>query len=120
MTSEEYLKAVLENTIHINGGIKAGDMDIVLKAIQAKEELLTSFGQTKIDVSDPVLSQIAQQIRFLDKENRCLLTESRKKCESDMFEVKRRVMELETGKKAAEQYHFPTGRPRGAKFDMKR
>ncbi|MFP4014996.1 MAG: hypothetical protein ACLFVQ_12995 [Chitinispirillaceae bacterium] len=120
MTVKEYLEAVLEKTVHINGGIKAGDMDIVLKALGAREEMIESFGQNRINTSDPVLLQIAQKIQSVDGENRRLLRDSMKSCESEMFEVRRRLMEVETGKKAAEQYHLAGGGSRGAMFDLKR
>lgn len=120
MTSKEYLEAVLEKTVHINGGIKAGDMDIVSKALESREELIKSFGQNKINTSDPALLQTAQKIQSLDEENRRILKDSMKSCESEMFEVRRRLMEVETGKKATEQYHLAGGRSRGAVFDLKR
>jgi len=115
----ECLEAILEKTAHVNGGLKALDMDIVEKALQEREALISSLGSSPSLSSDNECQRLARQIQLLDTENRTLLSGAMAQCSEDMSETRRRIMELETGKKAAEQYQNPAGIARGAVFDLK-
>lgn len=119
LSRRECLEAILEKTVHVNGGLKALDMDIVEKALQEREELIASLDQSPLLSSDSECQRIVRKIQLLDGENHALLSKAMKLCSDDMSETRRRIMELETGKKAAEQYQNPSGSPRGAVFDLK-
>ncbi len=118
MDRQEHLEAILECTVFINSGLKTGDMDIVLNALEKRAGLISSYGYGKFDSSETAGQKLVKQIHIIDKENKKLLSQSMKQCSGKMGEIRYRIMELENGKKATTQYQNPIGF-RGAVFDLK-
>jgi len=118
MTQQQLLEAVLDKTDHVRGGIAVQDMDIVSNALDEREELITEYAEKKFGPVTGVCSHIASQIARLDAENSKGLKAMMDECNEKVFEARRKVKELQTGKKATVQYHGAADGNRGRVFDF--
>jgi len=118
MTQQQLLEAILDKTDHVRGGIAAHDMDIVTNALDEREALIARYAEGKFGPVTGVCSNIASQIAKMDAENNKNLKTMMDECNEKVFEARRKLKELQTGKKATVQYHGASGGNRGQVFDF--
>jgi len=119
MTQRQFLTEILDKTSHIRGGITMQDVDTVVNAIDEREELIAAYLRANFGPLDGDCMRIARQIAALDEENTAGLKKMMDECQEKVFEARRKIKELQTGKKATHQYHGAAGSNRGAVFDFK-
>ena len=119
MTQHQLLTAILEKTAHIRGGLSAQDIDTVVNALGEREGLIAAYGEAKFPAPCGECAEIAAKITAMDAENNRSLKAQMDDCSEKLFEARRKIKELQTGKKAAGQYHGAAGANRGAVFDFK-
>jgi hypothetical protein len=120
MTQQQILEAILDKTAHIRGGIAAGDIDIVAGALDERETLIADYGNGGFGPPSGECAIIASRIAEMDAENSRGLKKMMDECGDKLFEARRKIRELQTGKKAAGQYHGAANANRGAVFDFKK
>ena len=119
MTQQELLEAILDKTNHVRSGIASQDMDIVSNALDEREELIVEYAERKFGPVSGKCSLIAAQIAKIDAENNQNLKAQMDECNEKVFEARRKIKELQTGKKATTQYHGASGGGhRGQVFDF--
>ena len=119
MSQRQLLEAIFDKTSHIRGGIVSEDVDIVVNAIDEREELIALYIRGDFGPLTGECLRIAREIASLDNENNAGFKKMMDECEEKLFEARRKIKELQTGKKAANQYHGAAGANRGAAFDFK-
>jgi hypothetical protein len=119
MTQQQLLTAILDKTTHIRGGLSAQDIDTVINALNERDELIAAYGKAKFPPPSGECAKIAAKITEMDVENNHNLKAQMDDCNEKLFEARRKIKELQTGKKAAGQYHGVAGANRGAVFDFK-
>jgi hypothetical protein len=119
MTQLQLLTAILDKTTHIRGGLSAQDIDTVITALGEREELIEDYRNGKFPRPSGECAKIAAKITEMDEENNRNLKALMDDCSEKLFEARRKIKELQTGKKAAGQYHGTAGANRGAVFDFK-
>jgi hypothetical protein len=118
MTQQELLEAILDKTNHVRGGISSRDMDIVSNALDEREGLIVEYAERKFGPVSGLCAQIANAIAKIDAENNKNLKAQMDECSEQLFEARRKVKELQTGKKATTQYHGASDGHRGQVFDF--
>ncbi|MDR2578548.1 MAG: hypothetical protein LBC70_07055 [Chitinispirillales bacterium] len=118
MTQLKLLESILDKTSHIRGGLAARDMDIVETAIGERDDLIASYAGGKFGALSAECAKIAAQITAMDAENQCALKAQMDECNESLFEARRKIKELQTGKKATNQYYGAAASNRGAVFDF--
>ncbi len=117
---KELLTAILDKTTHIRGGLAAKDIDIVSGALDERGELIAAYLRSNFGPPMGECASITTKIAEMDVENNRVLKAMMDECNESLFEARRKIKELQTGKKAAGQYHGATEANRGAVFDFKR
>jgi hypothetical protein len=119
MNQKQLLDAILDKTSHIRGGIASQDADIVINAIDEREDLIAAYIGGNFGPLTGECLKIAGDIASMDCENTAGFKKMMDECEEKLFEARRKIKELQAGKKAANQYHGVAGANRGAVFDFK-
>jgi len=119
-TQRQLLTAILDKTTHIRGGLAAKDIDIVDSALNERGELISAYIRSNFGPPKGECAAITAKISEMDVENNKALKSMMDECNEGLFEARRKIKELQTGKKAAGQYHGATEANRGAVFDFKR
>jgi len=119
MTQMQMLMAIFDKTGHVRGGIVSQDVDIVVNALDEREALIASYLRGNYGPLSADCMKVAKDIASMDEENSSGLKKMMDECGEKLFEARRKIKELQTGKKAAHQYHGVAGANRGAVFDFK-
>jgi hypothetical protein len=119
MTQFQLLTAIFDKTSHIRGGIVARDVEIVINALDEREGLIAAYDRGNFGPITGECVKVADDIATMDGENHRGLKEMMDECGEKLFEARRKIRELQTGKKATHQYHGTAGANRGAVFDFK-
>ena len=119
MNQEQLLEAILDKTAHVRGGIDAQDMNIVHNALDERDKLIAMYAQKKFGPARGKCAELAARVKEQDDKNTKSLQALMDDCGEKLFEARRKIKELETGKKATVQYHGATGAGRGRVFDFK-
>jgi len=115
------LSEILDKTTHIRGGLAAKDMDIVIGALDERGELIAAYLRADFGPPAGECAAITAKISGMDAENNRVLKALMDECNEGLFEARRKIKELQTGKKATGQYHGAVGGgSSGAVFDFKR
>jgi len=119
---QQLLSAILDKTTHIRGGLAANDIDIVSGALDERGELIAAYIRSNFGPPAGECAAITAKISEMDLENNRVLKAMMDECNEGLFEARRKIKELQTGKKAAGQYHggAVAGGNSGAVFDFKR
>jgi hypothetical protein len=117
---QQLLTAILDKTTHIRGGLAAKDIDIVTGALEERGELIAAYLRSNFGPPTGECAVITAKISELDVENNRALKAMMDECNEGLFEARRKIKELQTGKKAAGQYHGVSRANSGAVFDFKR
>jgi hypothetical protein len=119
---QQLLTAILDKTAHIRGGLAAKDIDIVTGALDERGELIASYIRSNFGPPVGECASIISKISEMDLENNRNLKAMMDECNDGLFEARRKIKELQTGKKATGQYYGggATDTNRGAVFDFKR
>jgi len=121
MTQQQLLEAILDKTAHIRGGIVSGDIDIVANALDEREALISNYAGGGFSAPAGEAAIVASRIAEMDVENSQGLKKMMDECGEKLFEARRKIKELQTGKKAAGQYQgAASGGNRGAVLDFKK
>jgi Mg2+ and Co2+ transporter CorA len=121
MNQQQLLEAILEKTSHVRNGIKDRDMDIVENALDEREALIAQYSVSGFGVPPHgECSRIVTQIMELNTENNRVLKSLMDECNEKVFEARREIKKLKTGKQATHQYHGAVGAGRGGVFDFKK
>jgi hypothetical protein len=116
----QLLTAILDKTTHIRGGLAAKDIDIVSGALDERGELIAAYIRSNFGPPTGECAALTTKISEMDVENNRVLKAMMDECSDGLFEARRKIKELQTGKKAAGQYHGATDANRGAVFDFMR
>lgn len=119
MDQKQLLTAILDKTTHIRGGLEAQDIDIVAGALDERGELIAAYIRSNFGPPVGENAAIISRISAMDVENNRVLKALMDDCGDKLFEARRKIKELQTGKKAAGQYHGVAGANQGAVFDFK-
>ncbi|MDR3013260.1 MAG: hypothetical protein LBU70_08635 [Chitinispirillales bacterium] len=120
MTKAQLLQAILDKTVHVRAGIDAEDIDRVINALDERESLIAMYDEKKH--GGPTTSDsapIAAQIMQLNADNQRDLKKLMDECNEKVFEARRKIKELQAGKKATVQYHGAASANYGSVFDFK-
>jgi len=117
---KQLLEAILDKTSHIRGGIATQDAEIVINAIDEREELIASYIRGNFGPMTGECMKIAREIAAMDEENTLGFRKMMNACQEKVFEARRKIKELQSGKKVTNQYYGVAGANRGAVFDFKR
>ena len=120
MTKRQFLQAILDKTEHVRGGIEAENIDMVMNALDEREELIAAYVKKNLGGFTGEYAPIAARIMQMNAENERDLKRQMDVCNEKILEARRKVKELQTGKKAANQYHGVAAANYGAVFDFKR
>jgi hypothetical protein len=121
MTQQQMLSAIFDKTTHIRGGLAANDIDIIAGALDERGELIGKYIGSDFGPPAGECAKIIAKISELDLENNRALKVMMDDCGEKLKEARRKIKELQVGKKAAGQYHgAPSGGNQGAVFDFKR
>jgi len=116
---KQLLSEILDKTTHIRGGLAAKDIDIVAGALDEREELIAAYLRADFGPFVGECAAITAKISAMDVENNRVLKAMMDECSEGLFEARRKIKELQTGKKAAGQYHGGASGGSGAVFDFK-
>ena len=119
MSQKQVLDAIFDKTAHIRGGLAAMDMDIVINALDERETLIASYISGNYAPLSGECAQVASRIAQLDRENTDNLKKMMDECNEKVLEARRKIKELQTGKKAATQYHGGGVAVRSSALDFK-
>ena len=120
MNQEQFLQAILDKTSHVRGGIEAQDMDIVNSALDERETLINDYAKKKFGPANSgKCGQLAERITALDEQNSKALKVLMDSASEKIYEARREIKALETGKKATTQYHGAQNAGRGGVLDFK-
>jgi len=117
---QQLLTAIFDKTTHIRGGLTARDIDIVVGALDEREELIKAYIRGNFGPPTGECAKITAKISEMDVENNRVLKAMMDECGEKLFEARRKIKELQVGKKAAGQYHGVADVNHGAVFDFKR
>jgi len=120
MTQRQLLEAIFDKTSHIRGGIAAQDVDMVINALDEREEFIAAYRDAKFARASGECAAISAKISAMDSENSKGLQAMMDDCGEKLFEARRKIKELQNGKKATAQYHGVADGNRGAVFDFHR
>jgi predicted HicB family RNase H-like nuclease len=120
MTKLQHLNAILDKTVHIRNGLNAEDMDIVVNALDEREDLIAAFINKNFGGFTGECAPVAAKIMEMNAENERDLKKMMDACNEKVLEARRKIKELQTGKKATNQYHGAVAANYGAAFDFKR
>jgi len=119
MNQQELLEAILDKTVHMRGGISAQDIDMVLNALDEREKLIEMYAQKKFAPPNSKCAELAARIKEHDKQNSKDLQKLMDDASEKVFEARREIKKLGTGRKATVQYHGAAGAGRGGVLDFK-
>lgn len=119
MNQEQFLQAILEKTSHVRGGVEAQDMDIVHNALDERDELISEYAKKKFAPVKGKCKQLADSIKVLDEQINKSLKVLMDDASEKIFEARREMKALETGKKATKQYRGAQNAGRGDVLDFK-
>jgi len=120
MNQEQFLQAILDKTSHVRGGIQARDMDIVHNALDERDTLISEYAKKKFSPANKgKCGELAERIKALDEQNQKSLKVLMDEASEKIFEARREMKALETGKKAATVYHGAQNAGRGGVLDFK-
>ena len=95
-------------------------MDIVNRALDEREELIGEYAKKKFGPANKgKCGQLAERITLLDGQNQKSLKVLMDDASEKLFEARREIKALETGKKATKQYHGVQNAGRGGNLDFK-
>ncbi|MDR2693837.1 MAG: hypothetical protein LBB74_06440 [Chitinispirillales bacterium] len=117
---QQLLTEILDKTTHIRGGLAAKDIDIVDGALSERGELISAYIRANFGPPAGECAALTSKISEMDLENNRVLKAMMDECSEGLFEARRKIKELQTGKKAAGQYHGAAQSNSGAVFDFKR
>jgi hypothetical protein len=117
---QQLLEAILDKTSHVRNGLAAKDMDIVVCALNEREDLISRYSKSNFGALNAECAKIAYKISDMNAENSKNLKALMDECQESLMEARRKIQELKTGKKATHQYHGAASANRGAVFDFKR
>jgi hypothetical protein len=121
MNQQQLLTSILDKTTHIRGGLAAGDIDIVAGALDERGELINEYIRSNFGPPVGDCARITAKISEMDLQNNRALKAMMNECGEKLFEARRKIKELQVGKKATGQYHGATGgNQQGVVFDFKR
>ncbi|MCL2689103.1 MAG: hypothetical protein FWE57_04565 [Chitinispirillia bacterium] len=120
VNQEQFLQAILEKTSHVHGGIEAQDMDIVHNALDEREDLISQYAKKKFGPANKgKCAELADRVKALDAQNSKLLKVLMDDASEKIFEARRELKALETGKKATKQYRGTQNAGHGEVLDFK-
>ncbi|MDR0305277.1 MAG: hypothetical protein LBI42_00400 [Chitinispirillales bacterium] len=119
MNQQELLEAILDRTVYVRGGINAKDMDIVDNALSEREELIYMYGKKNFGPVKGKCAELAAKINEIDTQNSKSLALQMDEASEKLFEARRKIKELTTGKKATTQYYGGAGIRQGNALDFK-
>jgi CTP:molybdopterin cytidylyltransferase MocA len=115
------LSEIFDKTTHIRGGLAANDIDIVAGALDERGELIGAYIRSDFGPPAGECARVIAKISELDFENNRALKAMMDECGDKLKEARRKIKELQVGKKAAGQYQGgASGGNRGAVFDLER
>ena len=120
MTKIQHLQAILDKTVHIRGGLKSEDLDMVINALDEREALIAAYLDNNLGGFTGECASIAAQIMQLNADNEADLKRLMGECQESLLEARRKIKELQAGKKATKQYHGTAAANHGAVFDLKK
>lgn len=114
------LTQIVEKTHHIRAGLISEDEDMVLTAVEERDDLIKAYVALSPKTQSVEIDQLLKEIQSLDQDNEKMLKAFMKKVEHEANENKVQLAMLQKGKQVANKYENPYSRLGGSVLDLKK